>query len=181
MSPHDGESPIGTPAASRPFPDLTRHLISAPPLPTTLTDDERQHLLAFDQMDFEVFTHAQWARLHESHADNVRVHWPDGHYTDGLDKHIADLSALHAWAPDCTIAHHPLRIAKDEYTCVIGTMTGTFSRPMTQPSGAVVQPTGRAFSISMVTIGIWNARGVMDEEFLFWDNDAFFTQIGLGR
>jgi hypothetical protein len=22
------------------------------------------------------------------------VHWPDGHFTDGIDKHIADLAAL---------------------------------------------------------------------------------------
>lgn len=173
------EPPRPGPAAPRPYPDLAQHLVSGPALSSTLTADERRHLLDFDRMDFEVFTHAQWQRLHESHADNVRVHWPDGHYTDGLEQHINDLKALHAWAPDCSIAHHPLRIAQDEYTCVIGTMTGTFSQPMTLASGAVVAPTGRTFSVSMVTIGIWNARGVMDEEFLFWDNDAFYTQIGV--
>ena len=33
----------------------------------------------------------------------------------------------------------------------------------------------------MATIGIWNPRqGYMDEEFLFWDNQTFFGQIGLG-
>lgn len=30
----------------------------------------------------------------------------------------------------------------------------------------------------MVTVGHW-VDGVMDEEFLFWDNQAFLLQIGL--
>jgi hypothetical protein len=31
----------------------------------------------------------------------------------------------------------------------------------------------------MVTVGIWNEHGVMDEEFLFRDNQIFAQQIGL--
>jgi hypothetical protein len=31
----------------------------------------------------------------------------------------------------------------------------------------------------MATVGIWNKQGVMDEEFLFWDNQTFYQQIGL--
>jgi hypothetical protein len=31
----------------------------------------------------------------------------------------------------------------------------------------------------MATVGVWNRRGTMDEEFLFWDNQTFFQQIGL--
>jgi hypothetical protein len=32
----------------------------------------------------------------------------------------------------------------------------------------------------MATVGLWNRHGVMDEEFLFWDNQSFYQQIGLG-
>jgi hypothetical protein len=33
----------------------------------------------------------------------------------------------------------------------------------------------------MATIGQWNKDGVMDEEYLFWDNATFMQQVGLGR
>ena len=39
----------------------------------------REHLTVFDALDFEVLTHQQWTRLHESHAENIVVHWQDGH------------------------------------------------------------------------------------------------------
>ncbi len=74
-----------------------------PPFPEKLSGEERRNLKAFDELDFEVFSHADWSRLGESHARNIRVHWPDGHYTDGVDKHIADLAAMFVWAPDTRI------------------------------------------------------------------------------
>ena len=40
------------------------------------------------------------------------MHFPDGHYTDGLDKHIEDMQAIFTTSPDAHIHHHPLRIAK---------------------------------------------------------------------
>jgi hypothetical protein len=32
----------------------------------------------------------------------------------------------------------------------------------------------------MSAVGHWK-NGVMDEEYLFWDNASFMTQIGLGK
>jgi hypothetical protein len=32
----------------------------------------------------------------------------------------------------------------------------------------------------MCTIGHWK-NGVMDEEYLFWDNQTYMNQIGLGK
>jgi hypothetical protein len=31
----------------------------------------------------------------------------------------------------------------------------------------------------MVTVGIWNRGGTMDEEFFFWDNQTFYAKMGL--
>jgi hypothetical protein len=107
------------------------------------------------------------------------VHWPDGHYTDGLDQHIADLAAMFAWAPDCHIHKHPVRIAKNNFTCVLGVIAGTFSQLMPDGKRGLIQPTGKSFSLNMATIGVWNSRGVMDEEFLYWDNQTLYTQIGV--
>ena len=113
-----------------------------------------------------------------SHAENIRVHMPDGSFTDGLDAHVAALQALFAWAPDTSISEHPIRVAKNDLTAVTGVMRGTFTQPMQLPNGTV-PPTGKRFAINMATVGMWNARGVMDEEWLFWDNLSFFQQIGL--
>ena len=161
------------------LPDPATTPVPNPPFPKNLTPQERAHLRTFDELDFDVFSHADWARLGESHAQNIRVHWPDGHFTDGIDKHIQDLSALFVWAPDTRVTVHPIRIAKNELTAVTGVMAGTFTRPMPDGKGGFIPPTNKAFSVNMSTIGIWNKRGVMDEEFLFWDNQTFNQQIGL--
>ncbi|MFI1769683.1 ester cyclase [Streptomyces sp. NPDC020800] len=147
--------------------------------PTHLTHEERKHLEVFDELDFVVYSHQQWDRLGESHAQNIRVHWPDGRYTDGLDRHIADMKGQFVWAPDTRITEHPIRIAKDNLTSVTGVMQGTFTRPMPDGKGGFIQPTGKKFSINMATVGIWNRQAVMEEEFLFWDNRTFYQQIGL--
>jgi hypothetical protein len=121
----------------------------------------------------------EWDRLGESHAQNVRVHWPDGHYTDGIERHIADLKAQFVWAPDTRVSEHPIRIAKDNLTAVTGVLQGSFSRPMPDGKGGYIQSTGKTYSVNMATVGLWNEHGVMDEEFLFWDNQTFLQQIGL--
>ncbi len=120
-----------------------------------------------------------WARLAESHAANIRVHFPDGHYTDGIEKHIADMSAWFDFAPDMNIKVHPLRIAKENLTAVMGVLKGTFSQPMPDGKGGTIAPTGQAFAVDMCTVGIWNRQGTMDEEFLFWDNRTFYGEMGV--
>ncbi len=162
------------------LPDPATTPVPNPPYPQNLTRTERRHLETFDELDFEIFTHADWARLGESHAKNVRVHWPDGHYTDGIEQHVKDLAALFVWAPDTRILSHPLRVAKGELTAVTGVMQGTFTRPMPDGNGGFIQPTGKKYAINMATVGIWNRWGTMDEEFLFWDNQTFYGQIGIG-
>lgn len=67
-----------------------------------------------------------------------------------------------------------------EWTAVIGIMEGTFSKPMPIGGGKFIQPTGKAYKIIMATIGHW-ANGVMNEEYLFWDNQEFIKEIGLGK
>src|SRR5216117_3385419 len=53
-----------------------------------------KNLKVFDTLDFDVFSNQKWDRLHESHAKDIVVTWPDGHETKGIDKHIEDLKAL---------------------------------------------------------------------------------------
>jgi hypothetical protein len=112
MTPGDGNRPTGW----TPMPDPADGGVMSPPFPMNLTAEERANLETFDALDFEVFSHHDWARLGESHAQNIRAHFPDGHYTDGIDKHIADMAAWFEWAPDLRVEAHPLRLAKDNLT-----------------------------------------------------------------
>lgn len=140
----------------------------------------KRNLAEFDTLDFVVFSNQEWSRLHESHSQDIKVHWPDGHTTNGLEKHIEDLKAMFIYAPNTSIKEHPIRFGSGNMTCVTGVMTGTFTKPMPMGGGKSIPPTGKSFSIPMCTIGIWE-NGVMTEEYLFWDNQTFMAQIGLGK
>lgn len=140
----------------------------------------KAQIAKFDTLDFDVFTNQKWNRLHESHASNVIVHWPDGHQTAGIEKHIEDLKAMFVYAPDTRIQEHPVKVAQGEWTSVIGVLDGTFTRPMPIGDGKTIAPTGKAFKLTMCTVGHWK-NGVMDEEYLFWDNQTFMKQIGLAQ
>ena len=139
-----------------------------------------RNLRVFDTLDFDVFSNQKWDRLHESHAKDIVVTWPDGHETKGIDRHIEDLKALFVFAPDITIKVHPIRFGSGTWTAVTGVMTGTFTRPMPIADGKTVAPTGKRFAIGMATIGHWKGD-TMDHEWLFWDNQDFMKQIGLAQ
>jgi hypothetical protein len=147
-------------------------------------DDEQKlvtdHIATFDDLDFNVFSGQKWAELHRSHSRDITVHWPDGHATKGIDKHIEDLKAMFVWAPDTRIKEHPVKLGQKDWTAVIGVMEGTFTQPMPIGDSKTIAPTGKAYKIPMATIGHWK-DGVMDEEYLFWDNQEFMKQIGLGK
>jgi len=116
-----------------------------------------KNLVTFDTLDFTVFSNQQWVRLHESHSKDIKVNWPDGHFTIGIERHIADLSAMFVYAPDTRIKQHPIRFgdAIGEWTAVTGIMEGTFTKPMPIGGGKFIQPTGKSFKLPMCTIGHW--------------------------
>jgi hypothetical protein len=140
----------------------------------------KEHIATFDDLDYNVFSNQKWTELHRSHSQDVVVHWPDGHTTNGIEKHIEDLKAMFVWAPDTRIKVHTVKLGQGEWTAVIGIMEGTFSQPMPTGDGKFIQPTGKAYKINMATIGHW-VNGVMNEEYLFWDNQEFMKEIGLGK
>ena len=80
------------------------------------------NIATFDTLDYDVFSLQQWARLHESHSQDVVVNWPDGHQTVGIEKHIADLKAMFVYAPDTRIKVHTVKFGSGEWTAVIGIM-----------------------------------------------------------
>jgi SnoaL-like polyketide cyclase len=140
----------------------------------------QSNLTNFDDLDFNVYSGQKWNEFHKSHAENIVVHYPDGHTTTGLEAHLAELKPQFGFAPDTSIKVHPIKMSDGNYTAVTGIMEGTFSQPMVTPDGKTIPPTNKAFKLEMATIGRWE-NGVMTEEWLFWDNQAFMKQIGLPK
>ena len=159
----------------------THEAASAPGTQSDSAQFIARNLAKFDTLDYDVFSHQQWDRLKESHAQDIVVTWPDGHETRGIEKHIEDLKAMFVYAPDIQIKEHPIRIGNGSWTAVAGFMTGTFSEPMPMPDGTSIPPTGKTFRLPMATLGHWTEDGVMDHEWLFWDNQTFMKQIGLAK
>src|SRR6476660_7015241 len=100
---------------------------------TSTADDQESvaaHLAKFDTLDFNIFSHRDWDRFHESHDKDIKVYFPDGHMTQGLDVHIKDMDAMFVYAPDTRITAHPIKIGSGNITAVTGIMEGTFTKPM---------------------------------------------------
>ena len=142
------------------------------------TAEQERNLATFDDLDFNVYSGQQWHEFPKSHAEDIIVHYPDGSTTTGLAEHLEMLKPQFVFAPDTVIKEHPIKLADGDYTAVQGFMEGTFSAPMPLPDGSVIEPTGKRFKLGMLTVGRWE-NGVMAEEWLYWDNQAFMKQIGL--
>lgn len=151
----------------------------------SFTDDEalqKQRIAAFDELDFDFYSNQKWDKFDHSHADNIKVYYPDGSITTGLyPQHIDMLTPLFVFAPDTKIKEHPIAFGRGEWTCVMGVLEGTFTAPMLIGDGKTLPPTGKKFKLRMVTIGKWGADGKMTEEYLFWDNQTLLKQIGLAE
>lgn len=139
-------------------------------------------LSVFDTLDYDFYSNQKWDMFNHSHADDIKVYYPDGSVTTGLyPQHIDMLTPMFVFAPDTKIKQHPVRFGSGDWTAVIGVIEGTFSKPMPIGNGKTIPPTGKKFKLSMATIGHWNADGKMSEEYLFWDNQTFMKQIGLAK
>lgn len=140
-----------------------------------------ERLRRFDSLDFQFYSNQKWDSLAISHDANIKVYYPDGSITTGLfPQHIDMLTPMFVFAPDTKITSHPVKFGSGDYTCVIGEMEGTFSKPMPIGNGKTIPPTGKKFKLRMATIGHWK-DGKMIEEHLFWDNQSFMKQIGLAK
>ena len=59
-------------------------------------------------------------------------------------------------------------------------LKGTFSKPMPDGKGSTIAPTGKAFAIDMVPVGILEPSGHDGRGVFFRDNQTFYTKMGLG-
>ncbi|WHF51494.1 ester cyclase [Chryseobacterium gotjawalense] len=139
-------------------------------------------LAKFDSLDFDFYSNQKWDKFTHNHTNNIKVYYPDGSTSTGLyPQHIDLIKGQFVFAPDTKIKKHPVKFGSDDWTCVIGEMEGTFSKPMPIGNGKTIPPTNKKFKLSMATIAHWGPDGKMTEEHLFWDNQSFMKQIGLAK
>src|SRR5487761_1564408 len=84
--------------------------------------------------------------------------------------------------PDNRVHNRPYDTLFGEgaFTCFVTRFTGTFTAPLRQPDGTVIEPTGKAFNVLFSTAAKWR-DGRIIEEYLFYDNGTFLRQIGLSK
>lgn len=147
------------------------------------TDSEVQaNLKRFDQLDFEAYSLRKDMDLFKKlHCPGVKVVFPDGRITTGIDAHVDDINnILFNGTPDSRITSHPISFGSGEWTAATGVIEATFTEPMKLPDGTSIPPTGKAVKMSMVTIAKWT-NGCIAEEHLFWDNAEYMKQLGLAK
>ena len=142
----------------------------------------KKNMETFHFLDFHVFNHQEWDKIGLSHSKDVVAHWPDGRTTVGIEPHIEDMKAFFAWAPDTQVVEHTWLFGGGEaaeFTGCIALFSGTFTEPLPIGGGNTIPPTGKQFRIRFSTTAHWTTDGVMDEEYLIWDNQELSRQLGL--
>jgi predicted ester cyclase len=147
------------------------------------SEEERAqaNLKRFDQLDFDAYSQRKDMKLfREIHCADVKVVFPDGRTTHGIDQHVTDINSLFNGTPDSRITAHPIVFGSGDWTATTGILEATFSEPMRLPDGKSIAPTGKKVKIPMATIAKWE-NGCIAEEHLFWDNAEYMKQLGLAN
>jgi SnoaL-like polyketide cyclase. len=141
----------------------------------------QENLKRFDQLDFDAYSQRKDMKLfRDLHCPDVKVVFPDGRTTHGIDQHVTDINGLFNGTPDSRITAHPIAFGSGEWTATTGVLEATFSEPMKLADGKSIAPTGKKVKIPMATIARWE-NGCIAEEHLFWDNAEYMRQLGLGK
>jgi predicted ester cyclase len=123
----------------------------------------------------------EWDIFEERHADNVAVYWPgQPEPTRGLHNHREESVEFFKIFPDNHLVNNPYKIlfSKDDYTCSVADLTGTFKGPMKGLDGKMIQPTNKKFHLEFCTVAHWK-NGKILEERLFYDQVGMMKQIGV--
>lgn len=144
-------------------------------------DQVQANLKRFDQLDFEAYSERKNMKLfQEIHCPDVKVVFPDGRTTEGIEQHVADINNLFNGTPDNRITAHPIAFGSGDWTVTTGVMEATFSEPIKLPDGKTIAATGKKVKMPMATIARWK-KGCIAEEHLFWDNAEYMKQLGIGQ
>jgi len=121
-----------------------------------------------------------WDRFREVHAADVYVTSPDSPEPQtNMDIHLDVVKAFTDAFPDHQIQlPYKAVFGSGDYICAVHENGGTFSEPWYLPGGQVIQPTGKKYTMTMVTVG--KAKdGELIEEMIIYDMFSMARQLGL--
>ncbi len=98
----------------------------AEPVTAAESEQAKQNLALFDQLDFEAWNNRDWDLFRKLHAENVIVAG-FGQKTENVEDHLAWAQAFIKQVPDSKIDAHPIRIGAGDWTAVTGTSGGSTS------------------------------------------------------
>lgn len=149
--------------------------------PMSEQEQVQTNLKRFDQLDFDAYSQRKDMKLFkEIHCSNVKVVFPDGRTTHGIEQHLKDIEGLFNGTPDSRVTSHPVSFGSGNWTLATGVLEATFTEPMQLPDGSSIPPTGKKVKLTMATVARWK-NGCIAEEQLFWDNAEYMKQLGLGN
>ncbi|ANH70727.1 hypothetical protein ABE85_19225 [Mitsuaria sp. 7] len=142
----------------------------------------KANLKRFDQLDFDAYSERKDMDLFRKlHCHDVKVVYPDGRTTHGIDAHVHDIHTIFFnGTPDSRVTAHPVAIGQGHWTAVTGVIEATFSEPMKIPGDKDIPPTGKKAKVAMVTMARWR-DGCIAEEQIFFDNATYMKQLGLSQ
>lgn len=138
---------------------------------------EASHLSRIDSMNLEAFAKGNFQAYHKMHRKSVIVTWPDGSKTAGLEDHHEVMKNSFQFAPDIKVVKHTMSFGSGDWTCTLGTLSGTFTKPLVLQNRTIV-PNGKQFTLPVCTVTHWIDNQVADE-YLYWDNKTLLEQIGV--
>ena len=121
-----------------------------------------------------------WETFRKVHAKNVYVTSPDSPKPqENMDLHLSVVKAFTDAFPDHKIQlPYKAVFGSGEYICAVHENGGTFTEPWHLPNGQVIQPTGKKYTMTMVTVG--KAKdGELKEEMILYDMATMMKQLGL--
>ena len=139
----------------------------------------KQNLALMRSTD-EAMNARDWDTFRIVHAKNVYVTSPD---SPRPQKNVSvRLSVVKAFAdafPDHKIQlPYKAVLGSGQYVCAVHENGGTFTEPWHLPNGQVIPPTGKKYTMTMVTVGKIK-DGKLVKEMIFYDTSTMMKQLGL--
>lgn len=140
-----------------------------------------KNLERFRQLDLVAFNNRNWDLIKDIHHEDVVAQGADGVVSNGMvPAHEWDLKFLFETFPDFTIHEHLITFGYGGWTAGLSRSTGTFTQPMKLRDGTVIEPTGKMFEFTAITLARWEDGRIM-EEYIYWDNNHLFNQLGINQ
>ena len=121
-----------------------------------------------------------WETFSKVHSTDVYVTSPDSpRPTENMKNHLAVVKSFTDAFPDHKIQlPYKAVFGSEDWICAVHENGGTFTEPWHLPNGQTIEPTGKKYIMTMVTVG--KVKGdTLIEEMIIYDMSTMMRQLGL--